>query len=54
LNTCIEFRKVDSIALNSVAKIAKTVPDTIKPSITGRLKDLGTGVLIGFGLRSLF
>lgn len=48
--------KVDSIALDSVAKIAKTVPDTIEkaPSILDRAKDFCVGVLVGAGLRSLF
>lgn len=56
LNTCIEFRKVDSIALDTMSKIARTVPDTIKikPPITQRLKDAGIGFLLGFATRSLF
>ena len=56
LNTCLDMHKVDSIALNSVAKIAKTVPDTIKiaPSVLDRAKDFGAGLLVGAGLRSLF
>lgn len=48
--------KVDSVALDSVAKIAKATPDTVieKPSITGRLKDFGAGLLVGAGLRSFW
>ena len=47
---------IDSVALDSVAKIAKTVPDTIKitPSVLDRVKDLGAGFLIGAGIRSFF
>ena len=46
----------DSIVLDSVAKIAKAVPDTIEkaPSILDRAKDFGVGMLVGIGLRSLF
>ena len=56
LNTCIEFRKVDSIALDTMSKIARTVPDTIKikPPITQRLKDAGIGFLLGVATRSFF
>lgn len=56
LSTCKEMRKVDSVALDSVAKIAKTVPDTIKitPSILDRAKDIGIGILLGAGIRSFF
>ena len=54
LNTCIEFRKVDSIALDTMSKIARAKPDTIKPPITQRLKDFGVGMLVGIGVRSLF
>ena len=46
--------KVDSVALDSVAKITKANPDTVKPPITQRLKDFGAGVLVGIGFRSLF
>lgn len=54
LNTCIEMRKVDSVTLDSVAKIAIKPPDTIKPPITQRLKDVGVGFLIGVGFKGLF
>lgn len=47
LNTCIEMRKVDSVALDTLGKLAKQVPDTIKPPITQRLKDVGIGFLLG-------
>lgn len=54
LNTCIEFRKVDSIALDTMSKIARAKPDTVKPPITQRLKDAGIGFLLGVGFRSFF
>lgn len=48
--------KVDSIALDSVAKIAKATPDTIKitPSVFDRVKDFGAGLLVGAGIKLLF
>lgn len=56
LNTCIDMREADSIALDSVAKIAKTVPDTIKitPSVFDRVKDFCAGLLVGAGIKLLF
>lgn len=46
---------IDSITLDSVAKIAKKTPDTVMANSTWtRIKDLGTGMLVGAGLRSLF
>ena len=56
LITCLEMRKVDSGALDSVSKIAKNAPDTIKiaPSVFDRAKDIGIGVLVGAGIRSFF
>lgn len=56
LQSCKESRKVDSVALDSVSKLAKTVPDTIEkaPSLLDRAKDFGVGVLVGIGFRSLF
>lgn len=56
LNTCLDMRKVDSIALDTLSKIAKATPDTIKitPSILDRTKDMGIGFLLVAGLRSLW
>lgn len=56
LNTCIEFRKVDSSTIDTLSKLAKTFPDTIKitPSILDRVKDIGIGFLLGAGVRSFF
>ena len=47
---------IDSQTIDSLAKIAKTVPDTIKiaPSVLDRAKDIGMGMLIGVGIRSFF
>lgn len=56
LNTCLDMRKVDSIALDTMSKIARSVPDTIKitPSVFDRVKDFGAGLLVGAGIRSFF
>lgn len=56
LNTCLEMRKVDSSALDTLGKLAKQVPDTIKitPSVWDRVKLFGSGVLVGAGIRSFF
>lgn len=54
LNTCIEFRKVDSIALDTMSKLAKRV-DTIKAcTITEQAKSFGLGALFGIAIRSFF
>lgn len=53
LSTCKEMRKVDSVAIDTLGKLARKV-DTVKPPITQRLKDVGIGALIGIGFRSLF
>ena len=54
----LEFTKkviaVDSQTIDSLTKIAKKIPYTVKPPITQRLKDIGVGVLVGIGFRSLF
>lgn len=56
LQSCKESRKVDSVALDSVSKLVKMVPDTIEkaPSAWDRAKDFGVGVLVGAGIRSLW
>lgn len=54
LNTCLDMRKVDSVALDTMSKLAKKV-DTIKAcTITEQAKSFGLGALIGIGLGSLF
>ena len=47
---------VDSATIDTLSKLAKTVPDTVKivPSVLDRVKDIGVGVLIGAGIRSFF
>jgi len=56
LETYKKIVAVDSGTIDSLSKIAKSVPDTIKekPSITERLKDFGAGLLVGAGIRSFF
>ena len=54
LNTCLDMRKVDSIALDTLGKLAKKV-DTIKAcSITEQAKSFGLGALFGIAIKSLF
>ena len=54
LNTCLDMRKVDSIALDTLGKLAKKV-DTIKAcSITEQAKSFGLGALFGIAIRSFF
>ena len=53
LHTCIDMRKVDSSAIDSLEKIAKT-PIEKAPSILDRAKDYGAGVLTGIAIRSFF
>ena len=54
LNTCLDMRKVDSIALDSVSKLAKNV-DTIKAcTFTEQAKSFGLGALFGIAIKSLF
>lgn len=47
---------IDSQTIDTLSKLAKTVPDTIKikPPITQRLKDAGIGFLLGVATRSFF
>ena len=47
---------IDSQTIDTLTKLAKTVPDTIKitPSILDRVKDFGVGLLVGAGIRSFF
>ena len=47
---------IDSQTIDTLTKLAKTVPDTIKitPSILDRVKDFGAGLLVGAGIRSFF
>lgn len=52
LQACKQMRKVDSVSIDTLGKLARKV-DTVKPPITQRLKDVGIGALIGIGLRSL-
>ena len=54
LNTCIDMRKVDSVALDTLGKLTKKV-DTIKAcSITEQAKSFGLGALFGIAIKSLF
>lgn len=50
LNTCIEMRKVDSVALDSISSIAKEKPQN-NWSLIDRAKDFGAGLLVGAGIR---
>lgn len=56
LETYKKIVSVDSGTIDSLSKIAKSVPDTVKekPPITQRLKDFGAGLLVGAGIRSFF
>lgn len=47
---------IDSQTIDTLTKLAKTAPDTIKitPSILDRVKDFGAGLLVGVGIRSFF
>lgn len=52
LNACIDMRKADSIAIDTLSKIK---PDIIKTcTITEQAKSMGIGVLIGIAIKSLF
>lgn len=53
LNTCLEMRNVDSVALDSISSIAKEKPQQ-NWSLIDRAMDFGTGILVGAGIRSLF
>lgn len=45
---------IDSVTIDSLSKLAKKI-DTIKVNDTWtRIKDIGTGMLIGAGIRSFF
>lgn len=45
---------VDSSTIDTLSKLAKAIPDTVKPPITQRLKDVGIGFLLGTGVGSFF
>lgn len=51
LNTCIEMRKVDSVTIDTLAKIGK---EKAQSSILDQAKSFGLGTLFGITIRSLF
>lgn len=54
LQACKQMRKVDSVAIDTLGKLARKV-DTIKACTLGeQARSIGIGTLIGIGLRSLF
>lgn len=56
LQMMLKKANIDSQVIDSLAKIGMKTPDTVKiqPRLIDRLKDFGSGVLVGAGIRSFF